>query len=136
MVLLEGRANGPGITRFLQGNHGTFTPGSWATGTAGGPWPLYEIHDDNIDADFDDPARAASAALVDAVLFSVDAQDWGALKAVLHPYLHWTDDAGSLRGRTKVIAHIKAHPVLAPPDACELRDGQVYRWNARVVASP
>jgi len=55
-------------------------------------------------------------------------QDWDAVQLLLHPYLHWTDGDGTLRGRTKVLAHLAGRPVPAEPTRCELRDGQIYRW--------
>ncbi|TWP51848.1 nuclear transport factor 2 family protein [Lentzea tibetensis] len=64
------------------------------------------------------------------VLAAAARGDWDALKPLLHPYLHWSDGEAKLRGRTKVLAHLAAHPV-GPPAEVELRDGQVYRWIGR-----
>lgn len=68
--------------------------------------------------------------VVHDALAAIRRQDWDALKPLLHPYLHWTDPAGTLRGRTKVLAHLTGQPAPDPPSDCELRDGQVYRWIA------
>ena len=65
------------------------------------------------------------------VLEAHERREWERLRLLLHPYLHWTDAAGStLRGRTNVLARLtdSAAP-LAAPQTYELRDGQVYRWE-------
>lgn len=66
------------------------------------------------------PAAAAWAA--------VDAGEWAEVKALLHPYLHFTDGEVALRGRTNVLAHLRNSPTPKPPAAVEVRDGQLYRW--------
>ena len=66
------------------------------------------------------PTAAAWAAM--------DAGEWGELRPLLHPYLHWTDGDVHLRGRSNVLAHLQAHPTPRPPREVEVRDGQVYRW--------
>jgi hypothetical protein len=66
------------------------------------------------------PAAAAWTA--------IDAGEWDAAQALLHPYLHFTDGALSLRGRVNVLAHLRSHPTPKPPTSVEVRDGQVYRW--------
>ncbi|HEV2376643.1 MAG TPA: nuclear transport factor 2 family protein [Streptosporangiaceae bacterium] len=71
-----------------------------------------------------DVGQRAYAAIV--------AGDWGAVRLLLHPYLHWTDSTGkTIRGREKVLALLE-HADQAPPQArsIELRDGQIYRWLA------
>ncbi len=35
----------------------------------------------------------------------------------------------SLRGRSKLLAHLADHPTPRPPAEVEVRDGQVYRWT-------
>jgi hypothetical protein len=67
------------------------------------------------------PAAAAWAA--------VDAGEWDEAKALLHPYLHFTDGDAVLRGRTNVLAHLRSHPTPRPPSEVEVRDGQIYRWT-------
>ncbi|CAI9404858.1 MmcQ/YjbR family DNA-binding protein [Nocardioides sp. T2.26MG-1] len=66
------------------------------------------------------PTAAAWAAM--------DAGEWADLQPMLHPHLHFTDGAVSLRGRQQVLAHLRAHPTPRPPTSVEVRDGQVYRW--------
>ena len=68
------------------------------------------------------PVAAAWAAM--------DAGEWADLRPLLHPYLHWQDRHGSLRGRSKVLAHLRDVPTPKPPREVEVRDGQVYRWSA------
>jgi len=67
------------------------------------------------------PAAAAWAAM--------DAGEWGELRPLLHPYLHWHDGDLRLRGRTNVLRHLQAHPTPRPPHQVEVRDGQLYRWT-------
>lgn len=55
--------------------------------------------------------------------------DWARLRPLLHPYLHWTQDGVTIRGRTKVLAHLADAPASGPPAAYEVRDGQIYRWT-------
>jgi hypothetical protein len=65
--------------------------------------------------------------VVVAALDAIAARDWARLRPLLHPYLHWTEPANTIRGRTKVLAHLAANPDVAPPTSFELRDGQIYR---------
>jgi hypothetical protein len=66
------------------------------------------------------PAAAAWAAM--------DAGEWGELRPLLHPQLHWSDGGTELRGRRQVLEHLAAHPTPRPPRAVEVRDGQIRRW--------
>ena len=71
-----------------------------------------------------------SSALVDDLLEAFERRDWDGLRPLLHPYLHWTDGSGeTVRGRRRVLEHLRVTDAVAPPAACELRDGQVYRWT-------
>jgi hypothetical protein len=67
-----------------------------------------------------EPAMAAYACL--------DAGEYGELRGLLHPHLHFEDGAVSLRGRTKVLDHVRVHGA-KPPTHVEVRDGQIYRWS-------
>ena len=67
------------------------------------------------------PAAAAWAA--------IDAGEWGELRPLLHPYLHWRDGEVALRGRTNVLRHLQQVPTPRPPTEVEVREGQVYRWS-------
>ena len=59
---------------------------------------------------------------------AMDSQRWDELRPLLHPYLHFTDGATTLRGRNQVLQHLADHPTPRPPTDVEVRDGQVYRW--------
>ena len=66
------------------------------------------------------PTAAAWAAM--------DAGEWGELRPLLHPYLHWTDgDVAPARPEQRARAP-PGHPTPRPPREVEVRDGQVYRW--------
>jgi hypothetical protein len=67
-----------------------------------------------------EPAMAAYGYL--------DSGEYGELRPLLHPYLHYTDGAVSLRGRTKVLDHLRENGA-KPPTEVEVRDGQIYRWS-------
>lgn len=69
-------------------------------------------------------------AVVAAVLRAVAAGEGAVLRQALHPYLHWTEDGRTLRGRNTVLAALATRHRLVPPLPVELRDGQVYRWTA------
>lgn len=70
--------------------------------------------------------------IVERVLDAAARADRAALVQLLHPYLHWTEDGRTVRGRTKVFARLLgAGPPPAPPASYELRDGQIYRWTDR-----
>jgi hypothetical protein len=58
----------------------------------------------------------------------LDAGEYGELRPLLHPYLHFDDGPVSLRGRTKVLDHLRENGA-RPPTEVEVRDGQVYRWR-------
>ena len=58
----------------------------------------------------------------------IDQQEWGEVRPLLHPYLHFQDRATTLRGRTQVLRHLADHPTPRPPTEVEVRDGQLYRW--------
>jgi hypothetical protein len=68
---------------------------------------------------------APTAAAWDAM----DAQEWGELRPLLHPYVRFTDGDTSLRGRSRLLAHLRDSPTPRPPREVEVRDGQVYRWE-------
>jgi hypothetical protein len=72
------------------------------------------------------PEQPAPAA---AAWTAMDAGEWGDLRPLLHPYLHWRDRDVELRGRSKVLAHLQQVATPKPPTEVEVRDGQVYRWS-------
>jgi len=73
------------------------------------------------------PERPAPVA---AAWWAMDESRWEDLRPLLHPHLHWNDRLGELRGRSKVLDHLRAVPTPRPPAQVEIRDGQVYRWTA------
>jgi hypothetical protein len=66
------------------------------------------------------PTAAAWAAM--------DAGEWGEVRPLLHPHLRWADGDLALRGRDRVLDHLRSHPVPRPPREVEVRDGRIYRW--------
>ena len=67
----------------------------------------------------------------EAVLKAILREDGEDLRLLLHPYLHWTREDGTvLRGRRNVLAMLEVNGPPALPSQIELRDGQVYRWTA------
>ena len=67
-----------------------------------------------------------------AVVQALERGDSEALRRVLHPYLHWSVDGITTRGRTRVLALLEdpaMRAAAARPASYELRDGQVYRWT-------
>lgn len=67
---------------------------------------------------------------VSAVLSAVASDDWTAFAKLVHPYVHWTEDGITTRGRTRVMALLSGHDGVKPASAYELRDGQIYRWTS------
>lgn len=59
-----------------------------------------------------------------------DGGDWETLRRLLHPYLRWTEDGTTIRGRRNVLARLQDSNRLPAPRSIELRDDQVYRWEA------
>ena len=57
----------------------------------------------------------------------LDAGEYGELRQLLHPYLHFHDGAVSMRGRTQVLEWLREQGA-RPPTSVEVRDGQIYRW--------
>lgn len=69
---------------------------------------------------------------VSAVVHAIEAGDWTAFAKLVHPYVHWTEDGTTTRGRTRVMARLSGEPetdAARPARSYELRDGQVYRWT-------
>jgi hypothetical protein len=59
---------------------------------------------------------------------AIDAGDWDRARPLLHPHVRFSDGSVLVRGRTRLLGHLRAHPTPKPPVAVEVRDGQVYRW--------
>ena len=51
-----------------------------------------------------------------------EAGDWETLRLLLHPYLHWTEDGATIRGRANVLARLRESNRLPAPSAIDLRD--------------
>jgi hypothetical protein len=62
----------------------------------------------------------------------VEQQEWGELRPLLHPYVRYDDGRATVRGRSRLLAHLRDVPTPRPPTDVEVRDGQLYRW----IASP
>ncbi len=58
----------------------------------------------------------------------VDRQEWGEVRPLLHPYLHFRDGPHEVRGRSQVLSHLADRPTPKPPTEVAVRDGQLYRW--------
>jgi limonene-1,2-epoxide hydrolase len=67
---------------------------------------------------------------VSVVLRAIEHADLDTLKRVLHPYLHWTENGRTVRGRNAVLALLATRRHLPPPASVELRADQIYRWTA------
>jgi hypothetical protein len=59
----------------------------------------------------------------------VERQELHDVRPLLHPRLQFDDGDVSLRGRNRVLDHLRGHPTPKPPREVEIRDGQVYRWR-------
>ena len=59
----------------------------------------------------------------------LEKQDWQGVRPLLHPYLRFDDGDVCVRGRSRVLDHLRDHPTPRPPTEVEVRDGQVYRWR-------
>lgn len=68
------------------------------------------------------PAPAARAWAL------VEQQDWADVGPLLHPSVDFADGEVRVRGRTRLLAHLREHPTPRPPTSVEVRDGQVLRW--------
>ena len=70
------------------------------------------------------------AEIVLELAAAIEARDWQRVEPLLHPYVHWRDSTGVVRGRRSVLIHLRGSDAAPRPASWELRDGQVYRWNA------
>ena len=68
--------------------------------------------------------------VVQRLLSAIRDGRWDAVRESLHPYVHWHAAGVRLRGRRKVIEMLRSSAPPAPPSSYELRDGQIYRWEA------
>jgi hypothetical protein len=72
------------------------------------------------------PELPAPAAVAWAL---VEQQEWGEVRGLLHPSVVFTDGATEVRGRSRLLAHLRDHPTPRPPREVEVRDGQLSRWR-------
>ncbi len=69
--------------------------------------------------------------VVETVLEAIRSHEWGTVRVHLHPYMHWSAGDGTrVRGRRNVLAMLQAGEPPAEPTSYELREGQIYRWDA------
>ena len=61
----------------------------------------------------------------------VEQQEWGEVRPLLHPHVHFDDGGTRLRGRSNLLTHLREHPTPRPPTEVEVRDGQLHRWIRR-----
>lgn len=61
----------------------------------------------------------------------VERGEWDAVRPLLHPSVRFQDGAVALRGRGRLLAHLRDRPPRRPPREVEVRDGQLYRWGGR-----
>jgi hypothetical protein len=59
----------------------------------------------------------------------VEQREWAAVRPLLHPYVQFDDGRLSVRGRNRLLEHLRGHPTPRPPTEVEVRDGQLYRWH-------
>lgn len=59
----------------------------------------------------------------------IEQQEWGELRALLHPQVRWLDGEVSVRGRSRLLAHLRDTPTPRPPVRVVVRDGQIHRWS-------
>jgi hypothetical protein len=59
----------------------------------------------------------------------LEKREWHDLQPLLHPDLRFEDGDVSLRGRTRVLGHLRGRPTPRPPTEVEIRDDRVYRWR-------
>ncbi|MFJ4651415.1 nuclear transport factor 2 family protein [Nocardia sp. NPDC088792] len=67
---------------------------------------------------------------VSAVLRAIEAGDWTEFAKLVHPYVHWTEDGVTTRGRVQVMHLLSARGGAKPAASYELRDGQIYGWDS------
>jgi hypothetical protein len=65
--------------------------------------------------------------LIEETLEAIGHRDWNSLRLLLHPYVRWKDSGTSIGGGTKVMAHLRDHPVARLPSSWEVRDSQICR---------
>ena len=59
----------------------------------------------------------------------VERQQWHEVGPLLHPRLVFEDGEVTVRGRARVLAHLRSHPTPRPPVEVEVRDGLLLGWR-------
>jgi hypothetical protein len=59
----------------------------------------------------------------------VEQREWAAVRPLLHPYVQFHDGRLSLRGRNRLLEHLRGHPTPRPPTEVGVRAGQLHRWH-------
>jgi hypothetical protein len=62
----------------------------------------------------------------------VEKQEWGEVRPLLHPDVRFDAGDTEVRGRSRLLAHLREVPTPRPPVEVEVRDGQLYRWIGAV----
>ncbi len=60
---------------------------------------------------------------------AIDAGDWAGVRELLDPRVLWADGRLRLRGRERVLAHLRDARTPRPPERVEVVDGRVRRWE-------
>jgi len=81
-------------------------------------------------ASWQDRGVTEDAEIVLELAAAIEVRNWPRVEELLHPSVHWQDSDGVVRGRSSVLRHLTGSDSVAPAASWELRDGQVYRWNA------
>ena len=63
----------------------------------------------------------------------VERQEWGQVRELLHPQVELANRVGLVRGRSKVLAHLRDATRPQPPASVEVLNGQIRRWRERSV---
>ena len=59
----------------------------------------------------------------------IERREWHDVRPLLHPTIRFVDREVSLRGRNRLLDHLRERPTPKPPAEVEVRDGQVSGWR-------
>ena len=59
----------------------------------------------------------------------LERRDWTGVRPLLHPQLRFDDRSLSVRGRARLLDHLRGRPTPRPPTEVEVRDGRLYHWR-------
>ncbi len=59
----------------------------------------------------------------------LERRDWTGVRPLLHPQLRFDDRSLSVRGRARLLDHLRGRPTPRPPTEAEVRDGRLYHWR-------